>query len=246
MKRAAVSGGPYTTIASGVTTTNFTDSLVSNETAYFYVVSAVGTGGESANSNEASATPLPAAPPAAPTGLSATPGNAQVVLAWNASNGATSYSVKRATFSGGPYTAVAVGLTATNFTDTSVTNGTTYFYVASATNAAGESPDSTQVTATPSVPPTAPAAPTNLTATAVSRTQINLAWTDTSNNEAGFLVERSTNGTSFTQIATVNSNVTSFANTGLAANKKYYYRVRATNAVGVSAYSNTANARTLK
>ena len=148
--------------------------------------------------------------------------------------------------SGGPYSLIASGLTATSFTDTPVTNGTTYFYVVSASNSAGESPNSAQASATPAAPPTAPAAPTSLTATAVSRTQINLAWADNANNETGFLIERSTNGTSFTQIATAGANVTTFASTGLTANKRYYYRVRATNAVGQSAYSNIANARTPK
>ena len=62
-------------------------------------------GGESANSAQVSATPQ-ATPPAAPTGVTATPGNGQVALSWTASAGATSYNVKRATVSGGPYAVV--------------------------------------------------------------------------------------------------------------------------------------------
>lgn len=91
---------------------------------------------------------------------------------------------------------------------------------------------------------TAPAAPSNLTANAVSTSQINLAWTDNANNETGFRIERSLNGSSFTEITTVGANVTTFNNTGLAASTAYFYRVRATNSGGNSAYSNTASATT--
>ena len=107
VKRATSSGGPYTVIASpGVT--SFMDASVTNGTPYFYVVSAVNSAGESANSSQVSATPAaPVVAPAAPTGLAATAGNAQVALSWNASTGATSYNVKRATTSGGPYTVIA-------------------------------------------------------------------------------------------------------------------------------------------
>src|SRR5215813_12462431 len=87
-------------------------------------------------------------PPPVPTGLTATAGNAQVQLSWNASTGATGYNVKRATTSGGPYTTVAA-VTNTSFTNTGLTNGTTFFYVVSATNANGESANSSQVSATP-------------------------------------------------------------------------------------------------
>ena len=96
-----------------------------------------------------------------------------------------------------------------------------------------------------SVPPTPPAAPTNLAATAVSHSQIDLAWTD-SDTEAGFKIERCTGAecSDFAQIATVGANVTSYANTGLAASTSYSYRVRAYNDGGDSGYSNTATAMT--
>jgi hypothetical protein len=99
--------------------------------------------------------PATATAPAAPTGLSAQPANGQVSLSWTASTGANSYNVKRAMKTGGPYDTVGTP-TATSFTDTTVTNGTQYFYVVSALNAAGQSPDSTEVSATPVAPPTAP------------------------------------------------------------------------------------------
>jgi len=90
--------------------------------------------------------------PLAPSGVTAKAGNQQVVLSWTASLGATSYNVKRSTTNGGPYTNVGVP-TAATFTNTGLTDGTTYFYVVSALNSAGESPNSAQVFATPAVLP---------------------------------------------------------------------------------------------
>lgn len=89
----------------------------------------------------------PTAPPA-PSGLSATPGNAQVTLNWTAVSGATSYNVKRATVSGGPFTTIA-SPTGTTYTNTGLTNGAAYYYVVSAVNSVGESTNSNQATATP-------------------------------------------------------------------------------------------------
>src|ERR1035437_8807315 len=89
------------------------------------------------------------APPAtAPTGLTATAGSAQVSLSWNAMTAATGYNVKRSTTSGGPYTTVGSSTGAT-FTDTGAANGTLYYYVVSALNTAGESPNSTEASARP-------------------------------------------------------------------------------------------------
>ncbi|MBK9317106.1 MAG: PQQ-dependent sugar dehydrogenase [Acidobacteria bacterium] len=89
-----------------------------------------------------------------------------------------------------------------------------------------------------------PAAPTGLTAAAILRFRVELSWNDNSTNETGFKIERSTNGVSFSQIATVGANVRTYANTGLKQNTRYYYRVRAYNSSGDSGYSNTATVRT--
>lgn len=150
VKRATTTGGPYTQISAQASTT-YADNSVTNGTKYFYVVSSYNSYGQSANSAEVSATPTaPATPPTVPSGLTATAGNAQVSLSWNASAGATSYHVKRSTTSGGPYTQVAAP-TANSDTDSGLTNGTTYFYVVSAVNSAGESANSPEVSATPAM-----------------------------------------------------------------------------------------------
>ena len=88
-------------------------------------------------------------PPATPGGLAGTPGNSQAVLSWVASLGATGYNLKSSTTTGGPYAVVASNLTSLIYTNTGVINGTTYYYVVSAQNPAGESTNSPQVSVTP-------------------------------------------------------------------------------------------------
>ena len=94
------------------------------------------------------------------------------------------------------------------------------------------------------VTPVIPAAPTNLTATTFSSTQINLSWTDNANNENGFKVEQSTDGTIFTQIAMLSSNAVSHSVTGLSPSTTYHFRVVSFNDAGNSNFSNTASATT--
>ncbi|MEK6304174.1 MAG: fibronectin type III domain-containing protein [Acidobacteriota bacterium] len=150
VKRSTTNGGPYSTIAPGIGTTSYLNTGLTNGTTYYYVVSASNGAGEGPNSSQVSATPIAApTPPAAPTGLTATPGNAQVSLSWNASSGATSYNVKRSTINGGPYSTIAPGIGTTSYLNTGLTNGTTYYYVVSASNGAGEGLNSSQVSATP-------------------------------------------------------------------------------------------------
>jgi beta-lactamase superfamily II metal-dependent hydrolase len=90
--------------------------------------------------------------PPAPTSLNATPGNAQVSLAWGSSAGATGYNVYRSTTSGFYTTALASNVVPANYTDSTVSNGTTYFYIVKATNGTDESGPSNEVTALPAAP----------------------------------------------------------------------------------------------
>jgi len=90
-----------------------------------------------------------------------------------------------------------------------------------------------------------PIPPSGLTATTVSSSQIDLAWTDNSTNETGFKIERKTGaGGAYSQIDTVGANVTSYSDKGLSASTPYYYHVCAFNALGDSEYSNQTSATT--
>ena len=126
-------------VAVNVTSTGYTDTGAVNGTTYYYQVTAVNANGHSGASAAVSARPV--APPAAPTGLTATPGAAgskTITVSWTAASGATSYTVSRATSSGGTYTPIGTP-TATSYASTGLTAGTTYFYKVSATNAGGTS-----------------------------------------------------------------------------------------------------------
>jgi hypothetical protein len=94
----------------------------------------------------------PVVTPAAPAAVLASPGDKAVPLRWQSSFGATSYTVKRATKSGGPYSTVASGIKGSSYTDTKVSNGTTYYYVVTATNSAGTSDNSPEDSTAPASP----------------------------------------------------------------------------------------------
>jgi FtsP/CotA-like multicopper oxidase with cupredoxin domain len=91
-------------------------------------------------------------------------------------------------------------------------------------------------------PPPPPAAPTDLTATPEAGPQVSLAWTDNSTNETGFLIQRSTDGVNFSDLATVGANVINYVDLAVSGGNTYYYQVAAFNAGGPSAYSNIASA----
>ena len=153
--RATTSGGPYTKVSAALFASSaYTDTGLTNGTTYYYVVTAVDmTGNESTNSGEVSATPLAFTPPAAPTGIVVFLGNQEVLLDWNdnAEADLDGYKVFRSTTSGGPYTKVSAALLASSsYTDTGLTNGTTYHYVLTAVDTAGdESPFSNEASGTP-------------------------------------------------------------------------------------------------
>jgi len=134
-------------------TTSYVDSSAVNGATYYYEVTASGAAGEGAASSQSlGVTPaVPVSVPGLPVGLNATAGDAQVTLGWTAVAGASSYNVYRST---SPDSAGAkVGSSATTqFTDTSLSNGSTYYYAVAASNAAGEG---TRATLAGGVTPTA-------------------------------------------------------------------------------------------
>jgi fibronectin type 3 domain-containing protein len=131
--RSTTSGSGYTAIAYSVTGTSYADTSVTDGTTYYYEVTAVNSGGQSASSAQTAALPI-----AAPTNLAATGNTGSVALTWTTTTGATSFDVKRAVISGGPYTTVAADVTGTSYTDNTAINGTTYYYVVTALDGVGE------------------------------------------------------------------------------------------------------------
>lgn len=148
VKRSVNAGGAYTVIATAITDSVYADSSLSANTSYYYVISSANLAGESANSSEANAATFDLIFPPVPTGLKTFSGDANVTLNWNISKDAATYSIKRSTTAGGPFVSVGT-TTSTSYSDLSVLNNSTYFYVVSAVNIKGESGNSIQVGAIP-------------------------------------------------------------------------------------------------
>jgi titin len=227
----------------------FSDSGRSPSTDYRYRVLAYNAGGNSAYSNIANATTLAPPPPAAPSGLTATPvSSTQVNLSWT-DNSVTEdgFRIERCQGAGCTTFAeiVAVGANVLTYSDTGRSPSTDYRYRVLAYNAGGNSAYSNIANAATLAPPP-PAAPSGLTATPISSTQVDLSWTDNSTTEEGFRIERcqGTGCTTFAEIVAVGANVLTYSDTGRLPSTVYRYQVRAFNAGGNSAYSNIANATT--
>ncbi len=244
--RSLVSGGPYSKInGSLVTSSNYTDTGLTGNVTYYYVITAVDLGSnESGNSNQASATPA-GVPPTAPTGLVATPGDGLVSLDWNNNTepDLNGYNVYRSLVSGGPYSKVNGTLVATsNYTDAGLTAGITYYYVVTAVDLGGyESGYSNQASATPYDNP--PAAPTGLTATRGNQ-KINLNWDDNTEGDLdGYNVYRGTTSGNYSKINGSLVESSNYLDNGLTGGVTYYYVVNAVDlGTNESSYSNEASA----
>ena len=194
--------------------------------------------------------------PDAPTSLSSTPGNAQATLNWTApaSDGGaaiTNYKIYRATSSGAQgSTPIATIGNVLTYLDSSppLVNDTIYYYKVSAVNSIGEGPKGNESSATPSAPQSPPNTPTQLTATSVSSTQINLSWTapTTGGPPTTYKILRCSGSTVCTptapEIDTVTAPTVTYNNTSLTCNNGYTYAVVASNSGGDSAISSRAAA----
>ncbi|MBN1674284.1 MAG: lamin tail domain-containing protein [Kiritimatiellae bacterium] len=184
--------------------------------------------------------------PAKPSNLTASAASqTRINVSWqDNSNNETGFKLDRRQSGASDWVRVATtGANVTTFGDTGLPAGTQFYYQIKAYNGDGSSDYSNVADATTQEGP--PAAPSSLGASASSTTRINLSWTDNSGNEDGFKIERSPNGSSsWLQIGTVGGDVVTHADTGLAPGTTYYYRVRAYNGSGHSAYSSTASAAT--
>ncbi|HEX8204576.1 MAG TPA: LamG-like jellyroll fold domain-containing protein, partial [Solirubrobacteraceae bacterium] len=140
-------------------------------------------------------------------------------------------------------TAISLAAGTQSYSDTGRAAGTTYWYRVRAITATDTSAWSNVASATTQ---SVPAAPSGLTATASSPTQVNVAWTDNATNESGFVLQRSTSSDFATGVTSIgmSANATSYSDTGRTAGTTYWYRVRAQNGAGTSAWSNAASATT--
>ena len=248
IERSPLTDTNFTQIATvGANTTSFTDTGLSEATKYYYRVQAYNTNTTSAYSSEKHVTTLYNIP-AAPSGLTITSLlTNKVSLSWTDNSGDESgFKIQRKTGITGTYVQIKqTGANVTTYTDkdTALRDGTLYYYRVSATNAAGDSAFSNEASGT-----TPLAKPTSAAATAVSSSQINLTWVDNSASETGYKIERKTTAAgTYAQIAQVGANVQSYHDTnGLAANTRYYYRIRATNGTIDSDYSNEPFAVTFR
>lgn len=176
--------------------------------------------------------------------------SSQITLTWNdRATGEDYYRVERSTSGGAFEHITTLGTNSSTYTDSSLIDGTSYSYRVRAESSLPNPPTfatnnayslySNEATAVTPLNP-----PTGLSATTQSSSEISLSWTDNSNTEEGYRIERSSSN--FVQIAEVGPNVTAYSDTGLNPSTRYTYRVGAFNtAAGGSQYSNEASATTL-
>ena len=225
--------------ASGLTGASYTDTTTTSGTTYYYIVTAVNSSGFSAPSSQLIVTAggTGVAITTAPTGVTATAGNGLVTLTWSAVAGATSYSIFDATTSNGePTTPAASNVTGTSYTITGLTNNTLYYFFVAGNNAAGMSPGSTEVSATPVAAAGSPGTPTGLTGTP-GNAQVSLTWNTVSGATSYSVFRATTSGGEGTTPIASGLTGAAYTNTGLTNGVTYYYTVEAINASGPSSQS---------
>lgn len=231
---AAYWGTWSSTAAAANSTTTTVSGLIAGRTYRFRVTANLATA-DSGSSNVLGGTTTAITPPvlSALTVLS----TSAIDLSWGNAEGNSGYKVERKTGAGGTYAQVGSNLAADTvvFHDTGLSAGTVYYYRVSVLNAVGYSNEQNAITL--------PAAPVLSPLSGVTSSQIVLSWASVTGN-AGYKVERSTDNTTWGQIAAPPQGATGHTDTGLVSGRLYYYRVKTTNTSGDSAVSNVQSATT--
>lgn len=235
-----------------VDTLSYEDMSVVAGNSYDYRVAAVNAGGTSTYAGPVNVTiPGPQAP-AAPEGLEANFEDTPLIhLQWTSnSTDETGFVIQRAT-DGVTFSDLAtVGAGLTTYDDLAVAGGVTYTYQVAAVNANGTSVFAVSNSVLVPADATPPAAPSNLAASNIAQTTLTLTWSDNSNNESGFVLQRATNSSFTSGLVTVplGADVTTYNDTGLRRNTRYYYRIQAVNlfneGLGPFPWSPVLNVRT--
>jgi fibronectin type 3 domain-containing protein len=193
------------------------------------------------------ALPPAATIPAAPATLSAVGGANQVTLTWSAVTGATSYNVYYATATGVTTGAAKISSVSSPYLQTGLNAGTSYYYIVTAVNSAGEGPASAQASATTSAgapTPAVPAAPTGAIATGGTN-QVTLSWSPVTAATSYNVYYATASGVTKASGTKISNAVSPAVQTGLAAGTTYYYIVTAVNSAGEGAASVQVAATTL-
>jgi len=227
-------------LSSNVTT--YEDTDLPSGTEYEYRVRAYNIAGNSTYSNTIQVTTMNA--PDAPLEFVgfADNQNGYIEFMWSDLTDETGYILERSSDGGSTWSELAnIAADEFSYKDYTATPGVSYSYRIKGYNAVGDGAYSSVLElGLPGVPD----APTNLTATTAGSTQINLTWTDNSNDEVGFKLQISLDQSTWNTIYTSQAGETSYSNTGLNSTTTYYYRVFAYNDIGNSDYSNIGNAKT--
>ncbi|CAK0765910.1 exported hypothetical protein [Gammaproteobacteria bacterium] len=231
-------GESSTPFMTDVTGTSIPVTGLTNGVKHFFKMAAINAVGNSLLSNEVSATPV--SPPAAPILTNAVAGDAQVTLTWSAVTGATSYNLYRGTTAGGESTTpIKTGVTGTSITITGLTKGKTYYFKVQAVNAGGTSDLSNEVDATMiSVAPV-------ISSAVAGNTQVTLKWSAVIGATSYMIYQGTTAGGESSTPVMTNVTGTSITITGLANDVKYFFRMAAVNAGGVSPLSKEVSATPL-
>ena len=219
-------------------TSSYLHSPLINGTTYYYMVTAVAGGVESAASSEVSATPNEP-PPSAPTGVAAAPGDLKNTISWSAVTGATSYNIYWSTTPGVDTLDSKIAGVTSPYDHTGRANGTTYYYIVTAENAGGESGPSSEVSATPEAP--VAGIPSGVAA-APGDGQVTISWIGVAGATSYNLYWSTTSTVTIVGSNKIAGVTSPYNHTGRANGTTYYYAVTAVNPGGESALSSEVNA----